>query len=217
MGDVDEIPVVRVEGRASTTTLPDKAELRLQVSHLDADPKEALRVAGERAEEVTAVLRETGIPDTAWHTAGVRVAEEWRWEKDKSVSYGHRATARFDITVTEGLDVVGAIVSKSVAAGAEVVGQDLVVSPDNAGRQEAYRRAALDARARATAYTDALGLRLGRVVRIDEAGESRPTPMPRMMAMAAPADEAAPAGAATVHVGEIEVDAAVTITFALDG
>jgi uncharacterized protein len=217
MGDDDNIPVVRVQGDATSTAIPDRAQLRLEVTNLDNDPKEALRVAGERSDAIAAVLRDAGILDSAWHTSGVRVAEEWRWEKNKSVSYGHRATARFDVTITDDLDAVSSLVSKAVAAGAEVVSQALEVSPDNAGRQDAYRRAALDARARATAYADALGLKLGRVTRVDEVRETPPRPVARMMAMSAPAADEAPTGVDMVHVGEIDIDASVTVTFALDG
>jgi len=216
MAESDERPVVRVQGTAMTRTLPDKASLDLRVTQVDRDPSEALRVAGERAAAVAAILREAGIPDAAWHTSGVSVAEEWRWERSKSVNYGHRATAVFDVTITDDLGVVGTIVSKAVAAGAEVTDQELVVSPDNAGRQEAYRRAALDAKARASAYADALGLKLGAVLRIDEIGESRPAPLGRMMAMAAPRDDDAGEAPSAVHIGEVEIDASVTVTFALE-
>ena len=216
-GTGDAGAVVRVRGAATTRTLPDKASLDLRVTHVDRDASEALRLAGDRADAVAAVLRDAGIPDAAWHTSGVRVTEEWRWERNKSVSYGYRATATFDVTVTGDLAVVNPIVSKAVAAGAEVTSQDFVVSPDNAGRQDAYRRAALDAKARATAYAEALGLRLGPVQRIDEIGDVRPPPVPRMMAMAAPLEGgAAEATPSAVHVGEVEIDAAVTVTFALE-
>ena len=216
MGEAHDGPVVRVQGAATTRALPDKATLDLRVTQLDRDASEALRIATERADAVGAVLRHAGIPDTGWHTSGVRVAEEWRWERNKSVSYGHRATATFDVTITDDLAVVDTVVSKAVAAGAEVVDQDFVVSPDNAGRQEAYRRAALDAKARATAYADALGLKVGAVQRIDEIGESRPAPMPRMMAMAAPMEAGDDTAPSAVHVGEIEIHASVTVTFALE-
>jgi uncharacterized protein YggE len=217
MVDPDERPLVRVQGTATARTRPDRANLSLRVTQVDRDAKEALRIAGERADEVAGVLREAGIADTAWHTSGVRVTEEWRWERNKSVSYGHRATAAFEITITDDLDVANTVVSKAVAAGAEVTSQDLVVSPDNAGRQDAYRRAALDAKVRAAAYADALGLKLGPVRRIDEIGEPRPTPMPRMMAMAAPMAAAdAESAPSPVHVGEVEIDASVTVTFALE-
>ncbi|HKA05183.1 MAG TPA: SIMPL domain-containing protein [Acidimicrobiales bacterium] len=217
MGDADQTPLVRVQGTATTRTRPDRADLSLRVTQVDRDAKEALRIASERADEVAGVLREAGIADSAWHTSGVRVAEEWRWERNKSVSYGFRATATFEITITDDLDVANTIVSKAVAAGAEVTGQDLVVSPDNAGRQDAYRRAALDAKVRAAAYAEALGLELGTVRRIDEISEPRPAPMPRMMAMAAPMAAAdAEAAPFPVHVGEVEIDATVTVTFALE-
>ncbi len=216
MGEA-EGPLVRVQGAATARTRPDRANLSLRVTQVDRDATDALRIAGERAEAVASVLREAGVADAAWHTSGVRVAEEWRWERNKSVSYGHRATATFEITITDDLDVVNTIVSKAVAAGAEVTNQDLVVSPDNAGRQDAYRRAALDAKARAAAYADALGLRLGPVRRIDEIGETRPVPMPRMMAMAAPSAGAeADTAPSAVHVGEVEIDASVNVTFALE-
>jgi uncharacterized protein YggE len=205
-----------VQGAATTRTLPDRAELHLQVSHLDPDPVEALRVASAKADAVAAVLRDHDIPDTGWHTAAVRVGEEWRWEDGKAVSSGQRAAARFDVTIVDDLTGVGGLVSAAVAAGAEVVSQEWTVTPDNAGRLDAYRRAALDARARADAYAGALGLVLGPVLRIDEVGDARPTPMPRMMAMAAQADDE-DGGPETVHLGEVTVDATVTVTFALDG
>ncbi len=214
--DADGRAVVRVQGAATARTLPDRAELHLRVSHLDADPAEALRVAGAEADAVAAVLRDHGVPDTGWHTAGVRVGEEWRWEESKAVSYGHRATARFDVTIVDDLTVLSSLVSKAVAAGAEVVSQEWIVSPDNEGRRDAYRGAALDARARADAYASALGLALGPVLRIDEVGDAGPGPIHRMMAMAAPADDDED-GAETVHLGEVAVAATVTVTFALDG
>jgi uncharacterized protein YggE len=216
MGEMQDGAVVRVQGAATTRTRPDKATVSLRVTQLDRDASAALRIATERADAVGAVLRDAGIPDTGWRTSGVRVAEEWRWERNKSVSYGHRATATFDVTITDDLDVVNTIVSKAVAAGAEVTNQDFVVSPDNAGRQDAYRRAALDAKARATAYADALGLKLGPVQRIDEITESRPAPVPRMMAMAAPMEGGAETTPSAVHVGEVDIDASVTVTFRLE-
>jgi uncharacterized protein YggE len=216
MGDVQDQAVVRVQGTATTRTRPDKATLSLRVTQLDRDPSAALRVATERADAVASVLRDAGIPDTGWHTSGVRVAEEWRWERNKSVSYGHRATATFDITVTDDLEIVNTILSKAVAAGAEVTNQDFVVSPDNAGRQDAYRGAALDAKARATAYANALGLKLGAVRRIDEITETRPAPIPRLMAMAAPMEGGADTAPSAVHVGEVDIDASVTVTFELE-
>ena len=140
--DADGRAVVRVQGAATTRTLPDRAELHLQVSHLDPDPVEALRVASAKADAVAAVLRDHDIPDTGWHTAAVRVGEEWRWEDGKAVSSGQRAAARFDVTIVDDLTGVGGLVSAAVAAGAEVVSQEWTVTPDNAGRLDAYRRAA---------------------------------------------------------------------------
>ena len=65
MGEAHEGPVVRVQGAATTRTLPDKATLDLRVTQLDRDPSDALRIATERADAVGAVLRQAGIPTPA--------------------------------------------------------------------------------------------------------------------------------------------------------
>jgi uncharacterized protein YggE len=112
-------------------------------------------------------------------------------------------------------DAVNAIVLGSVSeASANVMGPQWVVEPENPGRLAAYRRAALDARARAAAYADALGLALGAVLRIEEpAAAGSPSPsILGIMADAAPDD----GGPEPVHAGDVDVDAAVIVTFALE-
>ncbi len=76
-------------------------------------------------------------------------------------------------------------------AGAEVTGPRWSLVPDNPAHEAARRAAASDARRRAEAYADALGLTLGPVAWVAEPGLRRPGPgdgydVPmRSMAMAA--------------------------------
>ena len=61
------------------------------------------------------------------------------------------------------------------------------------------------------------GLGVGRHQRrIDEITETRPAPIPRLMAMAAPMEGGADTAPSAVHVGEVDIDASVTVTFELE-
>jgi hypothetical protein len=203
--------VVRVQGTATTRAMPDQAELRLTVSALAGDRAAALAAAGSRADAVAAVLRDAGVPDTDWRTSGVRVQPEYDWVDGHRTVAGHRAEAQYAVLARHALDALGAVVVDAVGrADADVDGPHWIVSSSNPARLEAYAQAALDARSRASAYAQALGLRLGEVVRIDELTDDAARPQPRMMAAMASGP-----GPETVHVGDVEVGAAVTVTFAL--
>lgn len=209
------IAVVRVQGTAIATAMPDRAEVRLTVSHVAKDRAAALTVAATKADAVGAVLREVGLDDDAWRTSGVRVGAEYDWRDNRRVLTGHRAVAQFTVSVRQDLDMVDTIVREAVGrADADVDGPDWIVSAANPGRREAYAQAALDARARAEAYAGALGLRLGSVLRIEEpSADDGGRPRPRMMLTAASGAD----HTETVHAGQVEIDARVTVTFALTG
>ena len=69
-----------------------------------------------------------------------------------------------------GLDALGPLMAGLVEAGAAVTGPEWTLAPTNPAHAEARRAAAEDARLRATAYAEALGLELGPVAWVSEPG-----------------------------------------------
>ena len=208
----DREPVVRVQGMATARAIPDRAEVHLTVSAAGPDRAAALTATSAKADAVGALLRDAGLPEGSWRTSGVRVNPEYEWVENRRVLTAYRAVAQFTVVVRDDLSVVDVVVGHAVArADADVDGPYWTVSPGNRARLEAYTQAALDARARADAYARALGRGLGPVVRIDEQNDQGGRPQPRMMMAAMPAEQPAE----TVHVGEVDIEAAVTVTFAL--
>ncbi|HWC70103.1 MAG TPA: SIMPL domain-containing protein, partial [Actinomycetota bacterium] len=98
-------------------------------------------------------------------------------------------------------------------AKAEVRGPVWWIAPDNPARIEACKRAAAEARRKAEAYAEALGMRLGAVSEIREASDRGMSPMPRAKAMTLAAAEPA----IEVDPGELNVDALVEVSFRLEG
>ncbi|MGH3082673.1 MAG: SIMPL domain-containing protein, partial [Gaiellaceae bacterium] len=109
--------------------------------------------------------------------------------------------------------VVGELIAGAVDRGAQVSGPAWTIARENPVRVEACKEAALDARRRAGAYADALGVRVGALVSIRDPGTGiRPPPRPmRMAAMDTAAVEALP-----VEAGEQLVTAAVEVEFQLE-
>ena len=202
-----------MRGTATAKASPDRAEVGITLTEVKKSSQEALDAVGERSKAITRLLESARVDAADWRTSGVRVEEEREWRSNRSVHVGYRATATYTVTIRD-LTSVNAIVAGAVAdASADVDGPEWVASASNPARLAAYQQAALDARVRAQAYADALGLTLGHVLSIAE--PSTEPAMPRPMARAAMMATAAGPEPEPVHVGEIEVDAAVVVTFAL--
>jgi uncharacterized protein YggE len=130
------------------------------------------------------------------------------------VQTGWRATRTTLVEVT-GLDAIGRIMAGVAQAGAEVTGPRWSLVPENPAHEAARRAAAADARRRAEAYADALGLTLGPVAWVAEPGLRRPGPgevypMARGMALAA---AGGPEAIEEVAPAEVTIEAAVEVGF----
>jgi uncharacterized protein YggE len=202
-----------VRGAATAKASPDRAELGITLTDVKKTSQDALDAVGERSKAITRLLESAGVDAADWRTSGVRVEEEREWRANRSVHVGYRATASYALTIRDLTSVNGIVAGAVADAAADVNGPDWVASASNPARIAAYQQAALDAKVRAQAYADALGLTLGGVLSITE--PSTEPAMPRPIVRAAMMATAAGPEPEPVHVGDIEIDAAVVVTFAL--
>lgn len=204
---------VSVRGSARATVAPDRAVVRLDVSHLANSPDAALDEVARRSNVLAEVLAGLGIERTDWVTEVAQVAEEWQWQREQNVLVGHRAQAGVAVTV-RALDSVGPLLREAVtAASASVRSLAWEVDAANPVRRALLGEAARDARSRAEAYATALGLRLGEVELVSEAPlapEPPVGPMPRMMAA-----KAETTADVAVSEGLVELEAEVHVRFGL--
>lgn len=187
----------------------------MALTHLAPDAATALDEISSRSERLEQILVGLGFTSDDWATDGVQIAEEYQWQKESNVLVGHRATTALTVTVRS-TDLVSGVIREGVtAAGASVQSLAWRVDADNPARAALLGAAARDARVRAAAYVEALGLGLGEVELISEAPitpEPSPQPQPRMAMAAKMADSGSEL---SLSAGRVELSAEVYVRFAI--
>ncbi|HET6790330.1 MAG TPA: SIMPL domain-containing protein [Actinomycetota bacterium] len=218
MGQPDA--TIRIQGQGSAPAVPDGIRFRLTLSATRPRPDEALHDVTTRSERLDALLTELGISDDARSTSGLSIREQREWvtettdgaHRERSVHRGFEAQnsilVRIDDPAISGRLIQGAVEE----ADALVDGPWWHVAAENPGHLEACAEAARDARRRAEAYAEALGLRLGAVRSIKDS-VATPWEQPRGMLAAA-----GPSTAEGIGIdANLELSATVTITYDIEG
>lgn len=165
---------VTAYGAASVKSLPDLARIRCKVAHLDQTPSRAFDSATVAIRAVRNVLRGHGIPDAAIGSSRLDLKTIWGYPGGSRKFLGYQCQAAFAIESTN-LDGLQQLLVELVAAGTnEIDGVDFDVSRKAELRAQARQKAVAAARAKAELYAEAAGVRLGRVVHIDDVDPEQP-------------------------------------------
>ena len=205
---------VTARGSAVAPAKADEGIWVITVSSLDGTPEAALRTVGDRSKKLDVLLGRLGVPVEKRSSTGVSIREEHEWIDGRQTHRGYHAanvvTVRLDDPSIAGRLIEGAI----GRVRASVHGPAWWISPGNEARVEACRQATLEAKRKAEAYAEALGLRLGSLAEIREPGtrrvEHRPLSASRVLAASAEPP-------INVDPGELQVEATVEVTFLLEG
>jgi uncharacterized protein YggE len=217
LADMD--PEIVVRGTGEARALPDLASLRVEVTADGKSQDEAHSARTDVAGKVDHVLKLHANAIARTTTASLWVQPRTRWHRGEAVVTGWRATRTTFVDVVV-LDALGAVMSEVVTAGASVTGPNWSMAPGNIAFDVARRAAAEDARRRAIAYSETLGLELGDVTWVAEPGLRAPAakPLPDPV-VAAPAAAAASAPdrepVEDLTPTEIRIEVAVDVGFAI--
>ena len=194
--------LVSVSAYAEARHAPDIATLSTGVVTLAPDAKAAARLNAERMTEVVAAIEAAGIAKKDVQTSGISLSPDYSYEANRPPRIkGYSASNTVNVTVRE-IGRLGEIMDVLVATGAnQVNGPSFDIEDKDAVLDEARGKALAKARARAEGYAKRLGLRVGRVVSIDENGGRAQPPVPMLHRNMAMAEQAANA-AAPIATGE---------------
>jgi uncharacterized protein YggE len=195
---------ITVQGTASVTSVPDRAELSFGVESKGASARAALSANAAEMRRVIAALKAAGATDVK--TQSVSLSPQYN---DKSEAQGFVATNTVSATIKE-LAKAGAVIDAAVNAGAnQVYGPSLSRGDQDELYRQALKAAVGNARANAQALASAANVSLGRVTAIVEGGGA-PQPLPY-----ATADKAMVAESTPIEPGTQQTTANVTVTFSV--
>lgn len=195
---------ITVQGTASVTSVPDRAELSFGVESRGETARAALAANAAEMRRVIAALRSAGAADVK--TQYVALSPRYT---ERGEAQGFAATNTVSATVKD-LDRAGAVIDAAVAAGAnQVYGPSLSRGDQTALYRQALKTAVENARATAQTLAAASGLSLGRATAIVEGGGA-PQPLPYPAAA-----EKAMEASTPIEPGTQEVTATVSVTFSV--
>lgn len=193
---------ITVQGTASVSAAPDRAQLWFGVESQGATAKAALAANGAEMRRVLAALRSAGATDLKTQSVNLNP----RYAEAGAVQ-GFSAQNSVSATLRD-VGKAGAVIDAAVAAGAnQVSGPSFMHANATALYRQALRAAVAEARLSAQALAAASNLTLGRVTAVVEGGFA-PSPLANI------ASKAEDAGSTPIEPGQQEVTAFVSVTFA---
>jgi hypothetical protein len=200
--------------------VPDLAVVTLGATARRASAAEAMGAQAAAMNAVFALVRAAGIADQDIQTSALSLTARYDYgDADEAGSGAHRepqvsayvVSNQIRLTVRD-LSRLGALLDSLVMAGATTISGVAFGTQDESGPRDRARRLAVEeAIARAGLYADASGLKVSRIISIEEEGGPGRGVHPLSRTMAG----GDPGGTTRIAAGELKVTAAVTVVFEL--
>ncbi len=203
------VPTIEVLGTARVMVKPDLAVLSFAVEVSAKSAQDAVRQSADQASRLLAALKAITADADTLKTSAYGVYPVYG--KDSRLApEGYRV--RNSITLeTRQLDKLGLFIDEAVKAGAtSIAGPSFRTSRDEEARREANVQALRQAIENGQALAKAAGVTIKRILTVSYPSREVPRPFPMEASIAA---AAAPT---PVVVGDIPVEATVSVTFQLD-
>lgn len=207
-----ESTLLSISSQAEASRVPDIATVSAGVVTQAADGDTALRRNAEQMNKVLAAVKAAGVAERDIQTSGIGLHPQYRYQDNQPPQItGYQASNTLNLKLRD-VTRVGQVLDALVASGANQVNGPTFGIDDPEPLYDQARVAALKlAQARAQTYAKALGLRVHRVVSLNEGGGAMPPmPMPRMAMVKAEAFDSTP-----VAPGESSVSVQLNVVFEL--
>ncbi len=209
---VNDGTLLSVSAEAKVTRTPDIATLSTGVVTQAAEANAALRQNTEQMTKVVAAIKAAGIAERDVQTTGISINPQYRYAENQPPTItGYQASNTLNVKVRD-IAKLGKVLDTLVAVGAnQVNGPSFEIDNPDEAYDEARVAAIKKAQSRAELYAKTLGLRVRRVVSINEGGgHAPPSPMPTMMRMQAMDTSEPP-----VSPGESALSTTINVVFEL--
>ncbi|TBF95402.1 SIMPL domain-containing protein [Rhizobium leguminosarum] len=211
-------PVISVTGDGESSVAPDMAIVNLAVAKQAKTAREALDENNKAMNDVLAALKSGGIAERDLQTSGFSIQPQYNYpqpvdgQQQQPQLIGYQTINSVTVRLRD-LAKLGAVIDQSVTLGINQGGEIQFTNDKPDAAIEAARKAAVaDAVKRAKTLSEAAGVKLGRILEINEnVPRAMPQPVYRATMMKEASDAAVP-----VQGGENNYNVSVTVTFAIE-
>ena len=213
----DNIRVIEVSGTGEARSIPDVANLSVQVETHAATAEETssenAALAQKVVQELKSKLAGKGTVITGDYSLNPEYGENV--PRRKPIITGYTAQNTITVETTE-LSLLGALIDGAISSGANRINYlNFGLRDDTKARQDAIASASKDAQAQAQALAASLNVKLKHVVRATTVPERGPiVPMARMGNVAFAS--AMPNAPTPVEASQITVTATVSLTYEIE-
>jgi uncharacterized protein YggE len=202
---------ITISATGTTTVVPDAVRINATVSILGTTSKGALNTASITSTAVRSALTANEVTTKDIATQSITVYPEYSYPASGTPTLsGYRATQSFDITIRSAT-MAGAVVDAIVESGGDnlqVNGVSPFVLNSDKATETARTAAVKKAKAKAASYAKLLGVKLGRVIYLDEMSTPSANPIYNTSAKADSAET-------VVDLGEQKVSVSVTVRWSI--
>ena len=202
---------ISVSSVGTVKVTPDAVRLNASVSTISKVSKDALAAANVAAAKFRAAILANGIDKKYLSSTTLTVYPEYNYTQNVgNVLIGYRASQSFEVVILNAAKA-GEIVDAVVASAGDSLAIN-GVTPfvyDNTKATEAARNTAVkNAKAKAASYAKLLGVKIGKIIYLEES--SAPSSYPIAMAQAKASDEAT-----QIDLGQQDVSVSVATRWAI--
>lgn len=202
---------VSASGQVEAT--PDRVILPVQVESRDRSLAVAKQHNDRMTDRVLKIAAEYKISKEKVKTSGMYINPQYRWENNKQIMEGYVVSRSMQITL-DVIDQVERLIAALTEAGIDQIhGMQFTLSDPDALESDARKLAVRKASAKAAELAAAAGVKLGKVLSIQQGGENG-VPPPVIMAARAMEMQASAPPAPTP--GSVTIDQQVSIVYELE-
>jgi uncharacterized protein YggE len=202
---------ISVSSVGTVKVTPDAVRLNASVSNISKVSKDALAAANVAASKFRTTILANGIDKKYLASTTLTVYPEYNsTQEGGNVLIGYRASQSFEVVIRNAAKA-GEIVDAVVASAGDLLAIN-GVTPfvyDNTKATEAARNSAVkNAKAKAASYAKLLGVKIGKIIYLQES--SAPSSYPIMMAQAKASDEST-----SIDLGQQDVSVSVATRWSI--
>ncbi len=202
-------PVIVTTGEGVVKMAPDRVWVTIAAESRARSPRDAQRANSDAMKAVLDKLKALGLPADAIRTSGYDLQPQFDYVNGRQSLREYLARNTIEVRLDE-VTRAGEVLDAAVGSGAtSVSGVRFDLKDRDTAEREALKKAVADARGRADAAAAGAGMRVDRVIKIEEQRVMIPEPRPMMMARQSMVADAA---AVPMSPGEMEIRATVTMT-----